>query len=63
MKVKKSIAQRIVLGLILSIPAKPLHILDIVSGHYNHFHWLEICDKLRRDLSMLTYIYLDVDKC
>ncbi len=24
---------------------------------------MEICDKLRRDLAMFTYIYLNVDEC
>ncbi len=44
-------------------PAKPLHNNDIVSVHFNHFYCMEICDKLSRDLDMLTYIYLNVDDC
>ncbi len=42
---------------------KPSHNRDIVSVHFNHFYWTEICDKLRRDLTMLIYIYFDVDEC
>ncbi len=45
------------------IPAKPLHNHDIVSVHFNHFYFTEICDKLSRDLAMFTYIYLNVDGC
>ncbi len=45
------------------IPAKPLHNHDIVSVHFNHFYCKEICDKLSRDIAMLTYIYLNVDDC
>ncbi len=45
------------------IPAKPLHNHDIVSVHFNHFHCTEIWDKLRKDLYMINYIYLDVDEC
>ncbi len=45
------------------IPAKPLHNHDIVSVHFNHFYCPEICDKLRRDLAVFTYIYLNVDEC
>ncbi len=45
------------------IPAKALHNHDIVSVHFNHFYCMEICDKLSRDLAMLTYIYLKVDEC
>ncbi len=45
------------------IPDKPLHNPDIVSVHVNHFNCMEICDKLRRDLAIFTYIYLDVDEC
>ncbi len=47
------------------IPAKPLHNHDIVSVQFNYFYDTEICDKLRRDLVMLTYIilYLIVDEC
>ncbi len=47
----------------LSIPAKPLHNNDIVSVHFNHFHRVGIYEKLSRHLSMLTYIYLNVDEC
>ncbi len=43
------------------IPAKPLHNSDTVSVHFNNFYCIQICYKLRRDLAMLTYIYLDVD--
>ncbi len=42
---------------------KPLHNCDMVSVHFNHFHCMGICDKLNRHLSMLTYIYLNVDDC
>ncbi len=45
------------------IPAKPLHNHDIVSVHFNHIPCTGICDKLSRHLSMLTYIYLNVDEC
>ncbi len=45
------------------IPAKPLHNHDIVSVHFNHFYCTEVCDKLRGDLAMFTYIYLNVDEC
>ncbi len=45
------------------IPANPLHNHDIVSVYFNHFHCMTICDKLSRHLSMLTYIYLNVDEC
>ncbi len=45
------------------IPAKPLHNCDIVSVHFKQFHWMGICDKLSRHLSMLTFIYLNVDEC
>ncbi len=31
--------------------------------HFNHFYCIEICDKLSRDLAMVTYIYLNVDEC
>ncbi len=41
------------------IPAKPLHNHDIVSVHFNNFYCNEIGDKLRRDLAVLTYIYLN----
>ncbi len=42
-------------------PAKPLHNRDIVSVHFNNFHYMGICDKLSKHLSMLTYIYLNLD--
>ncbi len=45
------------------IPAKPSHNGDIVSVHFNNFYCTEICNKLRRDLAMATYIYLFVDEC
>ncbi len=45
------------------MPAKPLHNRDIVSVHFKHFYCMEICDKLSRHLSMLTYIYLNVCEC
>ncbi len=45
------------------IPAKPLHNHAIVSVHFNNFYCTEICDKLRRDLVMFAYIYLNVDEC
>ncbi len=48
---------------VLNIPAKPSHNHDIVFVHFNHFYCTEICDKLRRDLAMFTYIYLNVDEC
>ncbi len=44
------------------IPAKPLHNHDIVSVHFNYFYCTEIWDKLRMDLAMFTYIYLNVDE-
>ncbi len=45
------------------ILAKPLHNHDTVSVHFNYFYCTEICDKLSRDLAMLTYKYLNVDDC
>ncbi len=45
------------------IPAKPLHNRDIVSVHFNHFYYMGICDKLSKDLSVLIYIYFNVDDC
>ncbi len=47
----------------LVIPDMSLHNHDIVSVHFDHYHCMEICDKLSRDLAMLTYIYLIVDDC
>ncbi len=46
----------------IHIPAKPLHNRDIVSVHFIHFPWKEICDQLSRHLSLLTYIYLNMDE-
>ncbi len=46
-----------------SLPAKPLHNHAIVSVHFNNFYCTGICDKLSRDLAMITYIYLNVDDC
>ncbi len=48
---------------IIFTPAKPLHNIDTVSVHFNHFYCMGICDKLSRHLYMLTYIYLTVDEC
>ncbi len=45
------------------ILAKQLLNFDIVSVNFNHFYCTEICDKLSRDLAMLTYIYLNVEHC
>ncbi len=45
------------------IPANTLHNHAIVSIHFNHFYCMGICDKLSSLLSMLTYIYLNVDEC
>ncbi len=47
----------------VNIPAKPLHNHDTVSVHFNNFYCTEICDKLRKNLATLTYIYLNVDEC
>ncbi len=38
------------------MPAKPLHSTDTVSVHINKKNIAQICDKLRRELAMLTYI-------
>ncbi len=46
-----------------NIPAKLSHDHDIVSVHFNNFYCTEICDKLNRDLAMLTYISLNMDDC
>ncbi len=48
-------------GIQSDIPAKLLRNRDTVSVHFNHFHYIEICDKLSRKLSILNYIYLNVD--
>ncbi len=45
------------------IPANPLYNHVIPSVHFNHFYFMEICDKLRKNLAMFTYIYLNVDEC
>ncbi len=45
------------------IPAKPYHNSVTVSVHFYHFYCMGICDKLSRHLSMVTYIYLNVDEC
>ncbi len=50
------------LGDIRRIPAKPLDNHDIVSGHFNNFPCTGIYDKVSSHLSMLTYIYLNVDE-
>ncbi len=44
------------------IPAKLLHKSETVSVYVNHFYCMEICDKLRSVLAMLTDIYRDVDE-
>ncbi len=44
------------------ILAKPLHKRDTVSVHFNHLYCTDVCDKLRKELAMLTYIYLNVDE-
>ncbi len=48
---------------ISDIPADPFHNSDMVLVHFNHIYCMEICDKLMRDLAMLTYIYIDEDEC
>ncbi len=45
------------------LPAKSLHNSDRVSVDFNHFYCMGICEKLSRHLSMLTYIYLNMDEC
>ncbi len=40
-----------------------VHNCYIVSVHFDKINCTEICDKLRRQLSMLTYIYFNVDEC
>ncbi len=46
------------------IPSKPLHNHYIVSVHFNYFPCMVLCNKLSRDLTMLTCIYLNVhDYC
>ncbi len=44
------------------IPTKPLRNHHIVSVHFNNFYCTEICDNLKRDLAMFTYIYPSVDE-
>ncbi len=58
------------LGAMVTDVAQPPHYrptidikYGIVSVHFNHFHCMGICNKLSRHLSMLTYIYLNVDEC
>ncbi len=48
-----------------TILSKPLYNHNILSDwvHFNHFPCMGICDKLSRHLSMLTYIYLNMDEC
>ncbi len=46
------------MGWLKGIHTNPLYNSDTVSVHFNNFYCPEICDKLRRDLAMLTYIYL-----
>ncbi len=58
-----SIIDWLILFTTMHTPAKPLHNHDIVSVHFNHFNCMGICDKLSKQLSMLTYIYLNVDEC
>ncbi len=41
------------------IPAKPLHNLDIVSVHFNHFPCMGIWDKLSRHL----YVNIHISQC
>ncbi len=60
LSVLKSVSEA---GTALPISAKPLHNHNIVSVHFIHFYCPEICDKLSRDLAMLTYTYLNVDDC
>ncbi len=48
---------------LLFIPAKPLHIYDTDSVHFNHFYYTEICDKLSSDLAIIMCIYLNVEEC
>ncbi len=45
------------------IPAKPLYNSDTVSVHFNYLYCVEICDKIRRGLAMVTYICFNVDEC
>ncbi len=45
------------------IPASPLYNCGIDSVRFNHFPCMGICNKLSRLLSMLTYIYLNMDEC
>ncbi len=43
-------------------PAKSPQNYDIVAVYSNHVPCTQICDKLSKDLAMLTYIYLNVDE-
>ncbi len=43
---------------ILHIPIRSLHNRDTGSPHF-----CQICNKLKRGLAMLTYIYLNVNEC
>ncbi len=52
--------------IILSFVMWPLSYLSshcIVTVHFNHFYCMGICDKLTSHLSMLTYIYFNMDEC
>ncbi len=46
-----------------NLPAKPLYNHNIVLVYFSHFYCMEICDKLRSDLAIFTYIYLSVAVC
>ncbi len=48
----------------ICILANPLHSHELVGSTFNYFvYCMEICDKLRKDLAMLTYIFHNVDEC
>ncbi len=36
------------------------HTCQAFTLHFNHFYCTEICDKLRKDLAMFTYIYISM---
>ncbi len=55
--------QYVICNVDYSIPTKPLYNCDIGSVHFNHLYCMGMCDKLTRHLSMLIYIYLNVDEC
>ncbi len=40
----------------------PLYECGIVSVHSNNCSCMEICDTVRKHLSMLIYIYLNIDE-